>query len=367
MKKPKGRTRGVFERKPGEWWCRYVDADGRLRREKCGTWASARDQYTTRKNQAIAGIKLPQKLRARVVPFSELCDDAIAYTKANNEGFVSDTYRMDKLKEEFGNRAAENIDVADFREFFEAQDWKAGTWNRARSVLFAIYRLGIENKKVKTNPAKVLKRQAEADGVVRFLNQYEPLPTKIDYLKPLTTEEARLRAVIEHDAPEHLDEFVVSVNTGMRNGEQFSRITWECVDFARKDLFIPQSKNGSSRHIPLNPDALAAFERQRQRAIGDDGVIPMSLTGPIFIGRADEALHSARHWFEPAVKKAGIKHFRWHDLRHTFASRLIMKGADITTVASLMGHKRIQMTMRYAHLAPEHKRAAVDLLSAFNG
>ena len=62
------------------------------------------------------------------------------------------------------------------------------------------------------------------------------------------------------------------------------------------------------------------------------------------------------------VKKAGVNNFTWHDLRHTFASRLVMAGVDITTVAALMGHKKIQMTMRYAHLAKEHKQDAVDRL-----
>jgi site-specific recombinase XerD len=286
--------------------------------------------------------------------------------KVNNEGFASDVYRITALKEEFGNQAAANISIEDCCEFFEAQDWKPASWNRTRSVLFAIYRLGIENHKVKENPAKLLKRQKEGDGIVRFLNQHEPLPTKVDYLMPLKTEESRLRAVIEHDAPEHLDEFIVALNTGVRNKEQFTRCRWEGVDFARKSLYVPPSKNGASRYIPLNADALAAFERLRQRTIGGTDVIPMTLTGRIFTGRAGEALQNARHWFEDAVRKACIKHFRWHDLRHTFASRLVMKGVDITTVAALMGHKRIQMTMRYAHLAPEHKQAAVDLLSAFS-
>jgi integrase len=201
---------------------------------------------------------------------------------------------------------------------------------------------------------------------VRYLNQFDVLPTTVDYLKPLTTEEARLRSVIEHDAPEHLPEFDITLDTGLRRKELYVRCDWSCVDLTRKSLFVPPSKNGASRHVPLNDAARAAFERLRERKIGK-GAVPIAMEGPIFLGKGKEQLLGGRHWFEPAVAKAGIKHFRFHDLRHTFASRLVMKGADITTVASLMGHKRIQMTMRYAHLAPEHKQAAVDLLSAFNG
>jgi len=83
------------------------------------------------------------------------------------------------------------------------------------------------------------------------------------------------------------------------------------------------------------------------------------------MGRSGEPLLGARHWFEDAVKKAGIKDFTWHDLRHTFASRLVMKDVDIRTVAELMGDKSTQMTMRYAHLAPEHKLIAVERLAGY--
>jgi len=217
---------------------------------------------------------------------------------------------------------------------------------------------------VALNPAKLLKPRKVSDERVRFLNQFEPQPTEIDYLKPLDTEEARLRAVIEHDCPEHLDELIIALNTGMRRSEQYIRIDWSCVDLTRKDLTIPQSKNGQGRHIPLNGEARTAFERLRQRVIGN-GPIPISPQGPIFVGRGGQRLLGPRHWFDDAVKKAGLVNFTWHDLRHTFASRLVMEDVDIRTVAELMGHRKIQMTMRYAHLAPEHKLIAVERLKAY--
>ena len=71
---------------------------------------------------------------------------------------------------------------------------------------------------------------------------------------------------------------------------------------------------------------------------------------------------NSRHWFEKAVTDAGITDFTWHCLRHTFASRLVMAGVDLRIVQELMGHKTIQMTCRYAHLAPQHQLAAVERL-----
>jgi hypothetical protein len=76
----------------------------------------------------------------------------------------------------------------------------------------------------------------------------------------------------------------------------------------------------------------------------------------------NERLCGYKHWFDPAVETAGIRDFTWYCLRHTFASRLVMAGVDLRTVAELMGHKTIQMTRRYAHLAPEHNLAAVEKL-----
>src|SRR2546425_13187528 len=86
--------------------------------------------------------------------------------------------------------------------------------------------------------------------------------------------------------------------------------------------------------------------------------------GRVFVNMQGEPLKGYKHWFDPAVREAGISFFTWYCLRHTFASRLVMAGVDLRTVAELMGHKTIQMTMRYAHLAPAHTLAAVERLVA---
>lgn len=346
-KRTSRKHRGVFEKVPGSgvWWIRFIDAEGALRREKVGSKSAAITLYGRRKADAWQGKKLPKKLRTRLVRFSELADDYYEYAKANNAGGDVDKYRIEKLKNAFGNRAAE-IPIADLREWFNEQGWKPGTFNRCRTVLGSIYKLGIENKRIESNPARLLKPRKEPDGRVRFLNQFEP------------DEESRFRKAILAKHAKHLPEFEIVLNTGLRRKEQYVRIDWSCVDFLRSDLFVPASKNGESRHIPLNAEALAAFRARYAETKGQ---------GPIFTAeRGGVRLLSARHWFEDALTDAGIKNLTWHDLRHTFASRLVMAGVDLRTVAELMGHKKIQMTMRYAHLAPAHNSAAVKKLSAFN-
>jgi integrase len=179
------------------------------------------------------------------VRFSELADDALKHVKATNEGHEVDAYRITRLKEDFGNGPAE-IPIHELREWFDDQEWEAGTYNRYRTVLSLMYRLGMENKKVDSNPAKLLKHRTEDNGRVRFLNQFQPASTDVDFLKPHQDEEPRLRAVIRARYAHHLRELDIALNTGMRRKEQYRRIDWGCVDLLRRDLYIPPSKNGKA-------------------------------------------------------------------------------------------------------------------------
>jgi integrase len=220
-------------------------------------------------------------------------------------------------------------------------------------MLSLMYRLAIENNKAMTNPARMLKRKREDNGRVRFLNQFEPAKTELEYLKPHADEQSRLRAVIQRKFQSHIPELEIALHTGMRPSEQYG-LAWDRVDLVRKLVTIPKSKNGGTRHINLNSVALAAFKELFDRSRGE---------GRVFVNMHGEALRGYKHWFGPAVREAGVKDFTWYCLRHTFASRLVMAGVDLRTVAELMGHRTIQMTMRYAHLAPAHKQAAVERLA----
>ena len=83
----------------------------------------------------------------------------------------------------------------------------------------------------------------------------------------------------------------------------------------------------------------------------------------VFCDKNGRPFANIRKSFFTALKKSGILNFRFHDLRHTFASHLVMSGVDLNTVRELMGHKSTEMTLRYAHLSPDHKRRAVDILN----
>ena len=181
------------------------------------------------------------------------------------------------------------------------------------------------------------------------------LCSDFDYLKECPDEESRLGAVIAKNYPEHLPESEIALNSGMRPSEQYG-LTWGRVDLTRKIIFIPKSKNGRDRHIPLNLMAVAAFKVLQQRSLDGAGPVFVSIKGVPRLGH--------KHWFEPAVSEAGIKDFTWYCMRHTFASRLRMKGAPLEDIADLLGHKSLTMTRRYAHLGPNKLHAVVSLLGA---
>ena len=146
---------------------------------------------------------------------------------------------------------------------------------------------------------------------------------------------------------------LLSMNTGLRQGELFT-LTWACVDLQRRFLTIKGSlsKSGSTRHVPLNAEAYYVLDNWRFQS-GNSLVFPND-TGESFD-------NVAKAW-ATVLSEVAIKRFRWHDLRHHFASRLVMAQVDLNTVRELLGHSDIDMTLRYAHLAPEHKAAAVEKL-----
>jgi site-specific recombinase XerD len=288
----------------------------------------------------------------------EIAKAAIEYSRQEKRSHRSDEIRIVPLLDQFGDRQAESIRLEEFEQWLnataDARGWALATKNRYLALLKLTFRLAEKNGKIKVNPARLLRMRKENNARVRYLNQYKPSPTKIGYLAGCTDEETRLRTVIRTEYPHHLPEFEIGLNTGMRCSEQY-RAKWPDVDFARHILTVRQSKHGEKRFVPLNSIALAMLEFLQARAPETEG-------DHVFLSMNNEPLTGNRHWFEDAVIKAGIRGFTWHDLRHTFASRLAMAGVDLRRIQELMGHKTIQMTCRYAHLAPADLLAAVEKL-----
>jgi integrase len=144
----------------------------------------------------------------------------------------------------------------------------------------------------------------------------------------------------------------MAFNTGMRRGEILG-LTWDQVDLKHGFILLEVTKNGERKEIPIN-GMLRTTLQGLTRHIDSPYVF--------WQGENGNRYKAVTRSFKTACTKADIKDFHFHDLRHTFASQLVMAGVDLTTVKELLGHKSITMTLRYAHLAPSHKAKAVDIL-----
>jgi integrase len=172
----------------------------------------------------------------------------------------------------------------------------------------------------------------------------------VRYLTP--EEDVKLRKVIAEGWTQHMPELDLALHTGLRLSEMYG-LDWQDIDLARRLLVVRRGKNGEARYARLNSVAAKALEDMRKRSDG---------TGPVIRNLAGEPLAGPRYWFEKAIAKAELVDFHWHDLRHTFASRLTMAGVGLRAVQDALGHKSVAMTVRYSHLAPDFLQDVVDKL-----
>ncbi|MGD0661673.1 MAG: site-specific integrase [Syntrophorhabdales bacterium] len=140
---------------------------------------------------------------------------------------------------------------------------------------------------------------------------------------------------------------ITALHTGMRRGELLA-LTRKDIDFPRRLVRVERSKNGEKRSIPMSQTLYETLQTIKVRDI----------SGTLF----PIAIRSLRAAYDEALAKAGITDFHFHDLRHTFATRLVQNGVDLYKVQKLLGHKNIAMTERYAHHYPESLRSSVEVL-----
>lgn len=334
------RHRGVFEfpRGSGVWWINYYDQDHKRHREKVGDKKDALDAYHLRKTEIRLGRFFPP--RRDSIRFGELVTEALAEKEGRltPRSYQGEKERADRLKSGRSDIPAGSVTPAKIEEWLgdlRKTGISGSTLNRYRTTLSGIFTYAVRSGRLASNPVRQVRRFKENEHRIRYLTE---------------DEEKGLRKAIRKSCRQREPELDLALNTGMRRGEQFS-LTWDAVDLIGGRLTV-RGKTGR-RFIPINGAAKAALERLHARSNGSAYVCPETKS---------PWQRDWRRWFESAVDAAKIENFRWHDLRHTFASRLVMAGVDIRTVQELMGHRSIVMTMRYSHLAPSHLQEAVSRL-----
>jgi integrase len=193
---------------------------------------------------------------------------------------------------------------------------------------------------VRLNPMKFIKMPRQENKIERWLTheEQEKVLSHCDgWLKPLV---------------------VFDLHTGLRMNELLS-LKWQDIDLMRKTAVVMESKNDEKRTLPLNDVAIKAL----RDTSASSRII--SMEGYVFTRDGRKiAKHELQYYFKRAVKQAKIAHCRFHDLRHTFATRLAQSGIDIYKIAKLLGHKDIKTTQRYAHHCPESLRDGVNILGS---
>ena len=222
-----------------------------------------------------------------------------------------------------------------YRGHLRAEGVGPATINREMATLKHALSKAVEWKllrKIAREELAAIKKYQEPDGRLRYFSG----PAEADRL--LHACDARLRPIV-----------LAALHTGMRKGELLG-LTWDLVDLTHGFIRLKQKKNREARALPFNETLWSLFSELRTRP-----------DMPWVFHDAEGRRHNdTRHPFEEACEGAGLTDF--HDLRHTFASWLMMRGVPLATVRNLQGHTSPTMTLRYAHLSPKHLTSAVRVL-----
>ncbi len=324
---------------------------GRKCREHIGSSKSlAETVLQKRKVQMAEGKFLDKKEEVRI-RFEDFADEYFElHCKVNNKKSfnTADKHNIKVLKAFFGGLCLDEI-TAHKVQTFKSERVKAfrtlsdgstklitpTTVNRQLTCLKSMFNKAIAwGRFFSPNPVKGIKLFKENNARLRFLEKEE-------ITKLIANSNPPIKAII-----------IVAVNTGMRKGEIMG-LKWRDIDFKRGIIHLYNTKNGEKRQLPMNETVINALIGVRKHPESE----------LIFTKSTGESYGDFKKSFFTACNNSGIKNFRFHDLRHTFASQLVMNGIDLNTVRELLGHKTIQMTLRYSHLSPSFKKEAVETLN----
>ncbi len=339
------RLRGVYKR--GRlWWICYRGFNGGVIRESTETdnYDDA-VQFLLKRKADIGSARNPEIAKGNR-SFNDLSIGYLDWAK-RQRAFDRKKIFVKKLSEVFGYlplKSFTTLLIEQYQTERLQKGNKPATVNRFISTLKHMFTKAIDWEMINTE-------------VLNRIRKVKMLQENNKRLRYLSKEECQ---ILINACDPHLKPIIITaLNTGMRKSEILN-LRWDNIDFNHGFILLDKTKNGERREIPINVTLRNVLKGITRR-----------LDNPyVFYNPDTEKPYRPdfKRSFNTALRRVGIKDFHFHDLRHTFASHLVMAGVDITTVKELLGHKTLIMTLRYAHLAPSHKVKAMEILdTTING
>ena len=269
----------------------------------------------------------------------------LEYSKANKRSHKLDDNYCKVFSEFFGNNTRlKDITPQKLEKFkmYLKQDKRNSTVNRYLEAMSKMFNVAISNKIARLNPIKEIKKLKQDNFKIRFLTK---------------DEEKRLFKVLKSDRIYHhyIPIIICALQTGMRKGE-IKNLKWSNIDFYNHCIELLKTKSGKARTIPISNKLMAEFLKLKENKLSE-----YVFTNPY----TKTKYNHLQHGFTSALEKANIQNFRFHDLRHTAATRMTERGIDLAVVKEILGHSDIKTTMRYAHPVPERKLKAIEILNNY--
>jgi len=333
---------GIFCRKNKKgylkWFMQFKDVDGKWRQRAIQNAQTRKDavEVLQQKYKEVFEVKHGLRPKVKRITFIDFAKKYLEdYAKVNKKSWKTDLGVLESMKKFFGSKYLENITSEDVERYKKrrVREVKKVTVNYDLAVLKKMLNLALEWEYLDS------KKMAKIRMFPRVQSQKERI------LNPKEEKE-----LLKH-CPEHLRQIIkVALNTGLRLGEILN-LKWNDIEKEKSYLIVEKSKSGRSRTVPLNDKVCKLFQS-----------LPEKNTYIFYNPRTGTRYDNVSSSFSTARRKSGLEDLRFHDLRHTFASRLIEKGVDIITVKELLGHSDVGITQRYTHSRDETKQRAVRTL-----
>lgn len=327
-----------YQRKNGVWYIDY-SFNGKRVRKRVGRSKKMAEQALKAVEVALMKDEFFGIKQHKEILFDKLCSEYLTtFSSANKteKSYSRDKISIKHLLKAFGGMSISDITARELERYksMRKEEVKPATINRELSCIKHMFTKAVHWGYLTENTLRTVAKFKEPPGRTRYLNEEEIeglLYCCAEHLKPIV---------------------ILAMNTGMRKGEILN-LKWSDIDMINRVIMVKTSKNNESRSVPINETLYSELLKLQGDCTGDNSV---------FTDKTDKPIKNIDHAFAGARKRAKLTNFRFHDLRHTFASHLAINGVNLRTIQILLGQKTIAMTLRYSHLSDKALKNAVDKL-----